>query len=234
MTPVQYEQALAEHFRTLGYHVERTPLSNDAGVDLFLSRESSKIAVQAKMYGGTQRPVNRAMIFELHGAAEFFDCSAAILATDGRCLPNAEEAAAKLGIELFHFSPGPGMGAERSAESAIASMRGDAPSDVFEQLWRDYVLPLKGKIIEFDRGKVNHIVDVTWAGVTRVSGGPPQTIGIEIFRKAVGELLAKGEVTRNWINAEYPGRGSSIVVRVLACVPQFHLRQNPIGLALVA
>lgn len=237
MTPVQYEREVARHFELLGYSVETTRLTNDGGVDLFASRGDSRIAIQAKMYGQGRRPVNRAMVFELHGAAAFFDCDAAVLATNGRCLPNAEEAASKLGVELFQFDPESGSsGKTKEVFSPPAQSLGipSAAREAFDSFWKLHVMPLKGKSLEYQLGKSNKIIEVNWAGLTRISSrnGPPQTVGIEIFRRAFGELVGKGRVTRDWINAEYPGRASSIIIRVLAQNPHTVLERSPMTLAL--
>lgn len=53
MTPADYEHLVGEHFRRLGYHVTVTPASNDYGIDIIATRGNEKIAIQAKMYGGT-------------------------------------------------------------------------------------------------------------------------------------------------------------------------------------
>ena len=58
------------------------------------------MAVQAKMFRGSNRPVNAQVVMELYGAAAYADCANAMVATDGRVLPDAEEVAAKLGIPI--------------------------------------------------------------------------------------------------------------------------------------
>lgn len=53
MTPADYEHLVGEYFRRLGYRVTVTPASNDYGIDIIATRGNEKIAIQAKMYGGT-------------------------------------------------------------------------------------------------------------------------------------------------------------------------------------
>lgn len=53
MTPADYEHLVGEYFRRLGYRVTVTPASNDHGIDIIATRGNEKIAIQAKMYGGT-------------------------------------------------------------------------------------------------------------------------------------------------------------------------------------
>lgn len=98
MTPSEYEALVADRFRQRGYVVEDRPATNDWGVDLIAVKDTERIAIQAKMYGGTPRPVNRAQIMELCGAAAYFDCARAVLATNGRVMADAQEVAEKLGI----------------------------------------------------------------------------------------------------------------------------------------
>jgi len=101
MNPRQFEEMVCSFFRDLGYQTEMTPYSNDYGVDVFAVKGNEKIAVQAKMYGGSSRRINRQMVMELHGAKDYFDCSKAIIATDGDLLSDAKQVAEKLGIEIL-------------------------------------------------------------------------------------------------------------------------------------
>lgn len=100
MTPKQFEELVCEHFRKKGYNAEVTPYNNDYGVDVFATKEKEKIAVQAKMYAGGTRKINRQMVMELHGAKDYFDCSRAVIATNGMLLADASEVANKLKIEI--------------------------------------------------------------------------------------------------------------------------------------
>ena len=72
------------------YIGKATSYSNDYGVDVFATKGKEKIAVQAKMYGGGTRKINRQMVMELHGAKDYFDCTKAIIGTDGIMHPMAE------------------------------------------------------------------------------------------------------------------------------------------------
>jgi hypothetical protein len=103
----------------------------------------------------------------------------------------------------------------------------------FDHIWSDYIMPLAGQTVYLHGGKPNLIVSVTWGEVTRVtSNGRTSRIRIEIFREAVNHIANHGSVTREWINAQYVGRGSSGVVAILARVPLFELVSNPLGLKL--
>ena len=92
--PNEYESLVAAHFARLGYEVEDRPASHDWGVDVIAENSDERVAIQAKMYGGSARPVNRAQIMELYGAAAYFDCTRAVLATNGRVMSDAAAVAA--------------------------------------------------------------------------------------------------------------------------------------------
>lgn len=214
MTPSEYEAVVANHFRQLGYAVEDRSATNDWGVDVLAVKGDERIAIQAKMYGGTPRPVNRAQVMELYGAAAYFDCARAVLATNGRVMADAETVAAKLGIEILPI--------EALAQLRAAPVQQAAPTAAFDRLWEQHVMPLVGTTLTRSDGTTNTILAVDWAGVDRItSGGNRQRIKIEIFRWAVGTVLADGRVTRDAINAMYPGRASSGIVLILAQIPDF-------------
>jgi restriction system protein len=214
MTPSQYEAVVANHFRQLGYAVEDRSATNDWGVDLFAVKGDARVAIQAKMYGGTPRPVNRAQIMELYGAAAYFECARAALATNGRVMADAEIVAAKLGIEILTIAA--------LAQPGAVTVHEAAPIAAFDRLWEQYIMPLVGRTLTRSDGTTNTILAVDWAGVDRItSGGNRQRIKIEVFRWAVDALLADGRLTRGAINAMYPGRASSGIVLLLAQIPDF-------------
>ena len=64
------------------------------------------------------------MVMELHGAAGYFDCAGAMLATDGRVLADASEVAQKLGIRIID------MGGAWTERPAPRSCRSSAPAQV--------------------------------------------------------------------------------------------------------
>lgn len=226
MNPRQFEEIVCDHFRRCGYTAEITPQTGDYGVDVFASKGKEKIAVQVKMYGQSTRKVNRQMMMELHGAKDFFDCTKAILATNGSCFPDALEVAKKLKIKVLSLSDFP-IGTALSSSKRVA-MKGCA---TFEQIWEDYVMPLVGETLYKKGGGENKIVKADWSGVERItSKGYKGKIKIEIFKYAVNKLLTDGSITRDYINQNYVGRASSGVVLILSQVPFFKLTTNPSGL----
>lgn len=240
MGPVEYELALAKHYRSIGFTVELTPTSGDYGIDLFATLGNRKVGIQAKMYG-TGRKVNREMIMQLHGASCYFDCTSAVLATNGQVLADAQRVAAKLNIEIFHFAshvpspvPAPsGLNAIEISKSPQISKSDPAfhshePDPQFDTIWLTHVMPLQGSTLRNAKGKENHLIRVDWTGIERVtSNGNPGKIPIEIFRSAIRQLLSHGSITRQEINDQYAKRASSGVFLVLQHIPLFRLSPEP-------
>ena len=221
MTPKQFEDLVCEHFRNKGYKAEATSYSNDYGVDVFATKGKEKIAVQAKMYGGGTRKINRQMVMELHGAKDYFDCTKAIIATDGILLADALEVASKLKIEILNIDD----------SVPIATKKSISSDKTFDCIWEKYIIPLQGKTLTRDNGETNEILKVNWSEVERLtSNGNKGKIKVEIFKQAINKLLADGSITRDYINQNYVGRASSGVILILSQVPFFNLTDKPIGL----
>jgi restriction system protein len=106
MTPRQFEEVVCEHFRNKGYEAKTNSYVGDYGVDVFATKGKEKGAIQVKMYGGGTRKINRQMIMELHCAKDYFDCSNAVIATDGTILKDAKEVANKLKIDILYIDSG--------------------------------------------------------------------------------------------------------------------------------
>lgn len=221
MRPDEYEHIVAEYFERKGYKTKVSKYSNDYGIDIFAIKGKSKIAIQAKMFGNSTRPINRQMVMELHGAKDYFNCSKAIIATDGRIIKNAKDVARKLNIDII-FIPA----TETEFEQKTTKREGE-----FENIWEKYVMPLEGKTIYRDDGKSNSIIKVDWAGIERItSNGNIQKIKIEIFEKTINHLLQFGKITRERINEEYSGRASSGIVLILSKTGIFEQTNSPSGL----
>lgn len=235
VTPREYEEQVAAHFRQQGYSVELTPSHNDYGVDVFACKGNQKLAIQAKMYGGTARRVNREMVMQLHGAKDYFDCTGAVIVTDGEVAESAKQVAAKLGIETLSLTARVRQHLDAAPQSEPEAPRlssGDG-SLSFEQVWERYVIPLAGQTLVGEKGRTNKIMRVDWSGVQRTtSSGKEQFIAIEIFRQAVNQILAHGCVARSEINENYAKRASSGVILILSQVPHFEVQSSPIRLVL--
>lgn len=220
MKPAEYEKFVGEHFKKLGYTVEINGKSGDYGLDVLASKGKQKIAIQAKMFGGTSRKVNRQVIMELYGVKDYFDCTKAVLATNGTVLTDATEVANKLGIEILYIK----------GETSVSN-KNESSLNNFDTIWSKYIMPLEGKSLIKNDGKLNKIKKVDWGGIERItSNGKAGKIDIEIFKLTINKLLADGYVTRDEINQNYSKRASSGVVLILSQVPFFELVYNPVAL----
>ena len=223
MNSRQFEELVCRHFQMQEYKTSLTSQSGDYGVDVFAIKGTEKIAIQAKMYGGSTRKINRETMMKLYGAKAYFDCSKAIIATNGKILEDAIEVANKLDIEIIYL------------ETNLPISKFEVNSKInytdFATIWEKYILPLEGQTLSRDNEKSNKIVKVDWSGIKRISSkNKPGNINIEIFKEAVNKLLTEGFITRDYINQNYLGRASSGVILILSQVPFFKLTDRPKGL----
>jgi hypothetical protein len=224
MNPRQFEEFVCKLFIQRGYEAIITSYRNDYGVDVFATKGREKIAIQVKMYGNGTRKTNRQMVMELHGAKDYFDCTKAVIATNGVLLPDAIEVAQKLKIEILKVDP----------EGEIFKDKRASNGKTFESIWEQYIIPLQGKKLSRINGETNQIVKVNWSEVERItSTGKKSKIKIEIFKTAITKLLIDGSITREYINQNYVGRASSGVILILSQVPFFQLTDKPTGLIYV-
>jgi hypothetical protein len=227
MTPSEYEMRVGEYFRRLGYAIRHTPASNDYGIDVFATKGTERLAVQAKMYGSSARRVNRDVVMHLHGAKDYFDCNRAVIVTDGIMMDDAAMVARKLGIDVLTLPP------DQLPPSPAFSRISD--KTVFDAIWEQHVMPLVGLVMRNSQGGSNTLLRVDWAGVERITENDRhQHLPIDIFRKVVAELLSRGEVSRDFINQLFLKRASSGIVLILSQVPIFECVSNPIRLKLRA
>lgn len=218
MSPREFEEHIADLFANQSYKVTLTSYSADYGVDLFAENKDEKIAIQAKMYGNSTRKVNRKCVMELYGAARFFDCTKAIIATNGQILDDAAIVANKLGIEILKIS----------SVDKLKTLTTAGVDRSFESVWRRYIMPLESKRLFRSDGSFNTIVKVDWSSLQRTSSkGNQGKIAIEIFKEAYNILIDNGVVTRDYINQNYVGRASSGVLLVLSQVPFIELLDKP-------
>jgi Holliday junction resolvase-like predicted endonuclease len=225
MTPAEFEALVATDYATRGYEVQDRPYRADWGVDVIATKGAERVCVQVKMYGGTTRSVNRAAIMELYGASAFFDCTLAVLATDGLVVADAVAVAAKLGVQIVEINGSdiaPSRPRRRSAPLPhVAHVS-------FDSIWERYIMPLEGTALTTPTGRTNRIVKVDWSGLARItSNGREQRIEIEIFRAVVNQLLTTGTITRAEINNLYPKRASSGIALILSQVPAFAYGGRP-------
>lgn len=129
MTPKEYESFICDKFSKDGYKTELTSYNNDYGIDVFAMKGDEKIGIQVKMFGHTTRKVNRQMIMELHGSKDLFNCTKAILVTDGQIINSAKEVADKLGIEILFIEP----------DDNFPNTTQNSAVDQFDNIWQNYI-----------------------------------------------------------------------------------------------
>ena len=158
---------------------------------------------------------------ELHGAKDYFECTKAIIATNGILLYDAIEVANKLKIYILNIDSAVPITAKKSTSN----------EKTFDSLWQKHIIPLQGKKLKRANGETNEIIKVNWSEVERLtSNGKKGKIKVEIFKQAINKLLTDGSITRDYINQNYVGRASSGVILILSQVPFFKLTAKPNGL----
>lgn len=229
MTPEEFERYVACIFESKGYKTEVTRYSGDYGVDVFAFKGKEKIAIQVKKFGNCTRKVNRNVFLKLYGSQHFFDCTKAIVATDGKVMDDAVEVAKKLGIEIFFVDT-----------KNIEKCRFDNQSTVndaitednrlypdFSLIWDNFIRPLEGKTLFNSRGP-NRILEVNNTALIRSSiNDIPGEINRDYFKLAYEYLTKKGSVTRDYINQQIDQGCSSIIFLVLAQLPFIEESKNP-------
>ena len=100
MDPREFENAVAELFRTLGYDVKQTPFSNDGGKDAIAQKGGQKFLIECKRYGATKTVGRRDMqIFVAAMRDETADGGFYI--TTGSFAKTATKYAAKNGVDTY-------------------------------------------------------------------------------------------------------------------------------------
>ena len=220
MTPEEYEYYVAQSFKEMGYKTDVTSFSNDYGVDVFAFKGEEKIAIQVKKYGNSNRKINRDVFLKLHGSKDYFDCTKAIVATDGSILPDAKQVADKLGIEIMYISEKEALFQEKNDKVQVQkhiSKKDDYPD--FSIIWNEYIKPMEGKYIFNKRGS-NKIIEVNDLELKRSSiYNKPGKVNRDLFKFVYEYLIRNGSVTRDYINQQYDKKCSSIIYYVLAQIP---------------
>jgi hypothetical protein len=97
MTSQQFEDAIAELFRKLGYRVEQTPYSSDGGKDAVAWKDGKKIFIECKRYGANNR-VARPDLQAFFGAMKDEDAAAGFYICTGGFTQGAIEFAKRNNI----------------------------------------------------------------------------------------------------------------------------------------
>ena len=98
LSGVEFEHFLAGLFRENGYEVQLTSTSGDYGADLILTKETIRIAVQAKRYIGS---VGIQAVQEALSGMAYYKCNSAWVITTGTYTQNAIQLAQKSDVKLL-------------------------------------------------------------------------------------------------------------------------------------
>jgi len=100
MTPRQFEDAIAELFRRLGYKVQQTPFSNDGGKDAIAWKDGRKFLIECKRFSDST-VVGRRDVQIFHSAVVDAQAEEGLYVTTGNYAHTAVEYAAKNKIRIY-------------------------------------------------------------------------------------------------------------------------------------
>ncbi len=98
MSGIEFEEYLAEIFKSKGYNVQMTPISIDQWADLIVVKNERKIAIQAKRY---QWSVWNTAVQEVIAARWYYGCSTAWVITNSFYTSSAQDLAEKNNVRLI-------------------------------------------------------------------------------------------------------------------------------------
>jgi len=96
---IPFENFLAEVFLEWGYEVETTKASGDQGVDLIISKDGIRIAIQAKGY--LSSTVGNDAVQQAHTGMTIYRCHRCAVITNSTFTASARQAAAAVGCVLI-------------------------------------------------------------------------------------------------------------------------------------
>jgi len=98
MDGIEFEKFLGKLFKRMGYLITLTKASGDQGADLLLEKNGHKIVVQAKCYSDK---VSNSAVQEAFAAKTYYNCHAAIVATNNYFTKSARNLAESNKVDLF-------------------------------------------------------------------------------------------------------------------------------------
>jgi HJR/Mrr/RecB family endonuclease len=96
----EFEYFLKWLFEEMDYKVESTRATADSGVDLVVTKNNERVAVQAKRYGRNTK-VSNTVVLKTQGGKEIYACDKSIVITTSFFTRYAMEDAKKLNVELW-------------------------------------------------------------------------------------------------------------------------------------
>lgn len=98
MTGNEFEYAIAELFKKMGYFAVVTKASGDQGIDVIAEKEGRKFGIQTKCYGSK---VTNTAVQETAAGIVYYECDRGIVITNNHFTPSAIQLAAKNNIILW-------------------------------------------------------------------------------------------------------------------------------------
>jgi len=120
MTPRQFEDAIAELFRRLGYKVQQTPFSNDGGKDAIAWKDGKKFLIECKRFG-ERTSVGRRDVQILHSAVVDAKAEKGIFVTTSSYAHTAVEYAKKNNLEIYDRAAIPWLVSQAYGPSLVSS-----------------------------------------------------------------------------------------------------------------
>lgn len=99
MTGNEFEYAIAELFKKMGYFAVVTKASGDQGIDIIAEKEGRKFGIQTKCYGSK---VTNTAVQETAAGIVYYECDKGIVITNNYFTPSAIELAEKNNIILWN------------------------------------------------------------------------------------------------------------------------------------
>lgn len=215
-----FEINVGEYFRELDYEVDVTRAVGDWGVDVFISKDGQKGAVQVKNYENCRTRVSRKDIMELYGAMAFFDCSFAKLVYNGKMNDDAKKVAEKLNIECIYKEQELAIFGDNKRSAIIPYS--------FEECWKKFVQPLENQDIKTKGNKIYTICNVTNDRITyRNTNGKENKVKVDLFKWTFDKVLNCGIVHGKAIRDEFKTTHSSLVVAIFNLIPYFEIINGP-------
>lgn len=78
MSGQEFEQAIAEIFKNMGYQVTMTPTTGDQGIDIIAVRNGIRIGIQAKCYTGK---VGNSAVQEVVAGKQYYNLNRCMVVT---------------------------------------------------------------------------------------------------------------------------------------------------------
>jgi len=120
MSPRQFEDAIAELFRRLGYEVRQTPFSNDGGKDAIAWKDGKKFLVECKRFAAN-RSVGRRDIQILHSAVVDSNAEQGFYVTTGSYAHTAVAYAKSNNLKIYDRASIPWLVSQAYGPSQVSS-----------------------------------------------------------------------------------------------------------------